>query len=150
MNVAPHHGAGGAVCCGGITGARGGRGRGFGAVRAARLPGTDRIAWLGRRIGGLDDNRFLQVDAAAEHRRPLPVPICVNTGLHALRHWFASWCINSKADGGLELSPKAVQTRMGHSSIQVTFDTYGHLFPAADEAQALADAEGRLLAVNAT
>ncbi|WP_085033905.1 tyrosine-type recombinase/integrase [Ensifer aridi] len=72
------------------------------------------------------------------------------TGLHALRHWFASWCINRKADGGLELSPKAVQTRMGHSSIQVTFDTYGHLFPAADEAQALADAESRLLAVNAT
>jgi len=72
------------------------------------------------------------------------------TGLHALRHWFASWCINSKADGGLELSPKAVQARMGHSSIQVTFDTYGHLFPAADEAQALADAESRLLSVNAT
>jgi integrase len=72
------------------------------------------------------------------------------TGLHALRHWFASWCINRKADGGLELSPKAVQTRMGHSSIQVTFDTYGHLFPAADEAQALADAESRLLAINAT
>lgn len=72
------------------------------------------------------------------------------SGLHALRHWFASWCINSKADGGLELSPKAVQARMGHSSIQVTFDTYGHLFPAADEAQALADAESRLMAVNAT
>lgn len=72
------------------------------------------------------------------------------TGLHALRHWFASWCINSKSDGGLELSPKAVQARMGHSSIQVTFDTYGHLFPAADEAQALADAESRLMAVNAT
>lgn len=67
------------------------------------------------------------------------------TGMHALRHWFASWCINSKADGGLELSPKAVQARMGHSSIQVTFDTYGHLFPALDEAQALADAEIRLL-----
>ncbi len=67
------------------------------------------------------------------------------TGLHALRHWFASWCINSKADGGLELSPKAVQSRMGHSSIQLTFDVYGHLFPATDESQALADAESRLL-----
>jgi len=72
------------------------------------------------------------------------------TGLHALRHWFASWCINSRADGGLELSPKAVQARMGHSSIQMTFDTYGHLFPATDEAQALAAAEGLLLASNAT
>lgn len=72
------------------------------------------------------------------------------TGLHALRHWYASWCINRKADGGLELAPKAVQARMGHSSIQVTFDTYGHLFPAADEAQELADAESRLMAVAAT
>lgn len=79
-----------------------------------------------------------------------PVAKARYTGLHALRHWFASWCINSKADGGLELSPKAVQARMGHSSIQITFDTYGHLFPAVDEAQALADAESRLLAVNAT
>ncbi|WP_420408282.1 tyrosine-type recombinase/integrase [Hoeflea sp.] len=69
------------------------------------------------------------------------------TGLHALRHWFASWCINSKEDGGLELSPKAVQTRMGHSSIQVTFDTYGHLFPAVDETQALAQAEAALMAI---
>lgn len=79
-----------------------------------------------------------------------PVMAAKYTGLHALRHWFASWCINSKTDGGLELSPKAVQARMGHSSIQVTFDTYGHLFPATDEAQALADAESRLLAANAT
>ncbi len=71
------------------------------------------------------------------------------TGLHSLRHWFASWCINSKKDGGLELSPKAVQSRMGHSSIQITFDTYGHLFPAVDETQALADAESRLLALGA-
>lgn len=69
------------------------------------------------------------------------------TGLHTLRHWYASWCINRKADGGLELSPKAVQQRMGHSSIQITFDTYGHLFPAVDEAQALADAEAILMAI---
>lgn len=72
------------------------------------------------------------------------------TGLHALRHWYASWCINRKADGGLELSPKAVQQRMGHSSIQMTFDVYGRLFPTVDEAQALADAEAALMAVNAT
>lgn len=72
------------------------------------------------------------------------------TGMHALRHWFASWCINSKTDGGQELSPKAVQSRMGHSSIQVTFDTYGHLFPAIDEGQALAEAENRLLVASAT
>ncbi|MDI7921756.1 tyrosine-type recombinase/integrase [Ferirhizobium litorale] len=69
------------------------------------------------------------------------------SGFHALRHWYASWCINRKADGGLELTPKAVQTRMGHSSIQVTFDTYGHLFPAADEGAEMAAAEKALFAV---
>lgn len=74
-----------------------------------------------------------------------PIAAAKYTGLHALRHWFASWCINSKADGGLELSPKAVQARMGHSSIQVTFDTYGHLFPTIDEAESLRLAETRLL-----
>lgn len=83
------------------------------------------------------------VDAKGDDGEPVIRP--KYTGLHALRHWFASWCINSKADGGLDLSPKAVQARMGHSSIQVTFDTYGHLFPAIDEANLLRDAEVKLL-----
>lgn len=65
-------------------------------------------------------------------------------GFHALRHWYASWCINRKADGGLELPAKAVQERMGHGSIQVTFDTYGHMFPITDEKAALAAAERHL------
>jgi len=65
-------------------------------------------------------------------------------GFHALRHWYASWCINRRADGGLELPAKAVQERMGHGSIQVTFDTYGHMFPIADEQEALAAAERHL------
>ena len=65
-------------------------------------------------------------------------------GFHALRHWYASWCINRRTDGGLELPAKAVQERMGHGSIQVTFDTYGHMFPIADEQEALAAAEKHL------
>jgi integrase len=54
------------------------------------------------------------------------------TGLHALRHFYASWCINRKADGGRELPPKDVQYRLGHSTIAMTMDVYGHLFPKAD------------------
>jgi integrase len=53
------------------------------------------------------------------------------TGLHALRHFYASWCINSKDDGGLGLSAKVAQARLGHSTIAMTLDTYGHLFRAA-------------------
>jgi integrase len=54
-------------------------------------------------------------------------------GLHALRHFFASWCINRKADGGLELPLKVVQERLGHSSVTMTADRYGHLFPRGDD-----------------
>lgn len=67
------------------------------------------------------------------------------TGLHALRHFFASWCINRKADGGLELPAKVVQERLGHASIVITMDTYGHLFPRGDDGSELAAAERRLL-----
>jgi len=44
-------------------------------------------------------------------------------GLHALRHFYASWCINRRVDGGLELPLKVVQARLGHASIR------GHLRP---------------------
>jgi integrase len=66
-------------------------------------------------------------------------------GLHALRHFFASWCINRKADGGLELPAKMVQERMGHASITMTMAVYGHLFPRKDDSAELAAAEKALL-----
>lgn len=67
------------------------------------------------------------------------------SGLHSLRHFYASWCINRKEDGGLALPVKSVQERLGHSSIQMTLDTYGHLFPRGDDADELAAAERSLL-----
>jgi integrase len=48
--------------------------------------------------------------------------------MHSLRHFFASWCINPKDRGGRELSAKVVQSLLGHSSIMMTLDVYGHLF----------------------
>lgn len=66
------------------------------------------------------------------------------SGLHAVRHFFASWCINRRADGGLELPLKVVQERMGHSTIQMTADRYGHLFPRGDDHEELAAAESLL------
>jgi integrase len=67
------------------------------------------------------------------------------TGLHSLRHFYASWCINRPQDGGLGLPPKVIQERLGHSSITMTYDRYGHLFPRGDDAAALDAAEGALL-----
>ncbi|HZK90551.1 MAG TPA: site-specific integrase [Stellaceae bacterium] len=48
-------------------------------------------------------------------------------GVHALRHFFASWAIEQN------FSPKRVQILVGHSSIQMTFDVYGHLFPSLED-----------------
>ena len=73
-----------------------------------------------------------------------PVVKAKYTGLHALRHFYASWCINQEADGGLGLPAKVVQERLGHASITITLDTYGHLFPRGDDSAKLAQAEARL------
>jgi integrase len=65
--------------------------------------------------------------------------------LHAFRHFYASRCINRKEDGGLELPAKVVQERLGHASILMTMDTYGHLFPRNDDTAELAASEKALL-----
>jgi integrase len=67
------------------------------------------------------------------------------TGLHSLRHFYASWCINQREDGGLGLPLKVVQHRLGHSTIQMTADVYGHLFPSGDDGAELAAAQKALL-----
>ncbi|MEL7111892.1 MAG: tyrosine-type recombinase/integrase, partial [Pseudomonadota bacterium] len=47
---------------------------------------------------------------------------------HALRHHYASKLIEKKKDA------KFIQERMGHSSIEITFNTYGHLMKDREEA----------------
>lgn len=55
-------------------------------------------------------------------------------GLHALRHAAASHWIAA----GVDL--KRLQTWLGHASIQMTLDTYGHLIADAEKDSAIADA----------
>jgi integrase len=61
-------------------------------------------------------------------------------GLHSLRHACASlWIENG-------MNPKRIQKLMGHSSIKVTFDVYGHLFADAEgDQKAAEDIQVRLL-----
>ena len=68
------------------------------------------------------------------------------TGMHVFRHFFASWCIGRKIDGGRELPAKLVQTWLGHSSIKMTLDVYGHLLPRGDDVAELAEAAARIWA----
>ena len=49
----------------------------------------------------------------------------VGQGLHQLRHACVSNLISEGAN------PKEIQEWVGHTSIQETMDTYGHLFPNA-------------------
>lgn len=74
-----------------------------------------------------------------------PILAARYTGMHALRHFYASWCINRPQDGGLGLPPKVVQERLGHATINLTMDTYSHLFPSGDDNDELATAERALL-----
>ena len=62
--------------------------------------------------------------AKGDDGKPLPV---ARYGMHALRHFFAWWAIEQG------FSPKRLQALMGHSSIQMTFDTYGGLFPSLED-----------------
>ncbi len=61
------------------------------------------------------------------------------TGMHVFRHFYASWCIDRN------LPPKVVQERLGHSSITITYDRYGHLFPRGDDAKEIDAAELRVV-----
>jgi len=55
------------------------------------------------------------------------------TGSHTYRHFYASWLINRKEDGGMARPPKVVQDRLGHEDIATTMNVYGHLFPRGDD-----------------
>ena len=52
---------------------------------------------------------------------------------HDLRHTHVAMLISQGEH------PKVIQTRLGHSSIKVTLDQYGHVFEGLDEAAARLD-----------
>ena len=86
-------------------------------------PGVDALVFTNRAGNPLIASSFWQ-----HHFQPALAEAAVSCRFHDLRHTSVALAI---AEGA---HPKAVQTRMGHSSINVTFDRYGHLFPELDEA----------------
>ncbi len=62
-------------------------------------------------------------------------------GFHMLRHVYASLQIEQG------IAPKLLQKLMGHSTLKLTMDTYGHLWPDYAGDQARASAVEQLLAV---
>ncbi len=63
------------------------------------------------------------------HFKPAVIEADIDPGFrfHDLRHTCTALAIAQGAH------PKAVQERLGHASIQLTLDTYGHLLPGLDE-----------------
>ncbi len=60
---------------------------------------------------------------------------------HSLRHAAASLFIET-----LGWTPKRIQSVMGHSSITMTFDRYGHLFDGGDDQAAMKRLEAAIVA----
>jgi integrase len=86
---------------------------------------------------GLVYGRYFKRAVQGYTLRGKPVPGALPERLHGLpfhdlRHTCASLSIAAGAH------PKLIASRLGHSSIQITLDRYGHLFPSVEEA--LADA----------
>jgi integrase len=65
----------------------------------------------------------------------------LNYEFHSLRHAAASLFIER-----MQWSPKRIQTVMGHSSIVMTYDRYGHLFDTKDDSEALKRLEAAVVA----
>jgi integrase len=88
-------------------------------------------------------NPIRHSNIAGRHWEPLQRRVLgeVRFGLHQLRHYFASWIIASG------FSPRRAQVLLGHSSVQMTFDRYGHLFPSVEDDHARFAAGERLLTV---
>jgi integrase len=85
-------------------------------------------------VFGRDANKPFSPKTAARRARKAWTDL-QPIGLHEARHTFASYMIAAGVNA------KAITTFMGHSSITVTFDRYGHLFPGSeDEARGLLDA----------
>lgn len=109
--------------------------------RAVGLPGF-LAEWLARHLedapadrhvftapdgGPLRHGNFYARQFKPAVRRALPADLH-GLRFHDLRHTCAALLI---AEGA---HPKAIQQRLGHSSITVTLDRYGHLFPGLDDA----------------
>jgi integrase len=94
------------------------------AYLADRPRDHDAFVFTAPKGGRLRHNNFYQrLFCPALARAGLPEQL----RFHDLRHTCASLLIAQGAH------PKAIQAHLGHSSIQVTMDRYGHLFPDALE-----------------
>ncbi len=78
-------------------------------------------------FGRADGRRFSNQAYSQRAARTWDAAELEPIGLHDCRHTFASLMIAAGVNA------KALSTFMGHSSITITLDRYGHLFPGSEE-----------------
>ena len=84
---------------------------------------------------GVQGRPFAQSSVHSRARRAWAKLGLQPIGLHEARHVFASVLIAAGVNA------KAISTYLGHSSIAITYDLYGHLMPGSEaEARGLVDA----------
>ena len=92
------------------------------ALHLQEYPPVDGIVWTTGRGAFLRRGSFGRI-----WRQAVSSSVGQPCRLHDLRHTHASWLIAAGEH------PKIIQTRLGHSSIQVTMDRYGHLMEGLDD-----------------
>jgi integrase len=100
----------------------------------AHASGRTQNLILGLLGGRLGCRRFvvllsecIDIRRATEGVHPTPC----QPAWHSLRHFAVSCWIEAG------LAPKTVQTFVGHATLQMTMDTYGHMFPSEDHSKAM-------------
>jgi integrase len=88
-------------------------------------PGPETLVFTNTRGRALSPHNFF-----TNVWRPLLKTCGLDYEFHSLRHAAASLFIET-----LQWSPKRIQAVMGHSSITMTFDRYGHLFENKEDDQ---------------
>lgn len=84
------------------------------------------LAFPGEYLFMAPGDRILAHSNIQRHWRAATAAAGIQVRFHDLRHTAVAILIEDGAH------PKLIQARMGHSSITMTMDTYGHLFPTAD------------------
>ncbi len=84
-------------------------------------PAVDGMVWTTKKAAYLRRGSFGRI-----WRQAIQLTVGPPCRIHDLRHSHAAWLIAAGEH------PKAIQTRLGHSSIQVTIDRYGHLMDGLD------------------
>jgi integrase len=86
---------------------------------------------------GLVYSRYFRRAVRGYELRGKKIPGALSPAKHGLRfHDLRHTCASLSIAAGAH--PTLIKVRLGHSSIQITIDRYGHLFPSVEEA--LADA----------